>query len=989
MLGSLFAGILLAQTPIFTDIGANLTGVSDGHLAWGDYDLDGDLDLLVSGASDPGPATMLYRNTGQGFTNSGVVLPGVSSGTATWHDYDGDGDLDILISGEELSKIYINADGQFTDANAGLRGLSSSSADWGDYDNDGDLDLFLAGLEGSTPTALLYRQQDGEFEEVTTGLPGFHSGGLEWGDYDTDGDLDLLIAGFSDVGAISRIYRNEGDTLIDIHGGLTGIFNGGINWGDFDSDGDLDVLLAGHDGLNLVAKIYRNDNGSFTPLSESLTGISNGTATWVDYDSDGDLDACLSGSDWSNLIFRFYSNSLSDFMAVGAGNIPGIFNSHVAWGDYDNDGDLDAAILGNVGDSRICKIFRNDLMGTNTPPEPPQNPLADVTIEQVMLSWEPASDAEIPDSALTYNLRIGYVPGGVDMKTPTADLETGQMLIPDAGNVGARTSWIFLPPDTGTYYWSVQAVDPGYEASSFTEEQSFRYLGPDIYPPPPPPGAYAFPGDEEATLFWSPMKTPDLSYYVVYASTDSGFGPSDQDSIGVVIPPDTQFVVLNLINGIEYFFSVTAVDTAGNMSSNSAEAHAIPVLPNPLLVDSPPADSSLSWGCTNLVFRFNQPLEIPAPLDDALELSMAEDATPSYSLVYSRQDFTVIVDFHETLVSTDTLDITFLADNLPGVSGWLVDGNANGISEGSPADDIHLTYRVAPYADFDLSGTIDFTDLSSFTTGWYARDTTMELGPASGEVPTLHLTPDGAFNVRDLISFIRMWNWFSAFAQPGPALSNSLSGGAVSLSTSASGLLMLRLPSSSDYAAVHVSIHYTAGIMLPGTGTEAYDAGSPITLRRSWPEQGIAELSVAALPGQGLPLEICLGRLENSHGTRETTVSLQLVTRDGNTISGNVPDMSIEPLPPTPTLHEAFPNPFNPATTLRYDLPKGATVHLMVYDLQGRTIADLVDDYVESGYHEIKWDGRAADGRSLPSGIYIARLTAPGYSKCIKMVLLK
>jgi hypothetical protein len=88
-------------------------------------------------------------------------------------------------------------------------------------------------------------------------------------------------------------------------------------------------------------------------------------------------------------------------------------------------------------------------------------------------------------------------------------------------------------------------------------------------------------------------------------------------------------------------------------------------------------------------------------------------------------------------------------------------------------------------------------------------------------------------------------------------------------------------------------------------------------------------------------------------------------------------------------LHQNYPNPFNPSTTIRYELPEGAMVRLMVYDLQGREITQLVEGNQQIGYHEAVWDGCGRYGRQLPSGIYIARLVTPEYNKSIKMVLLK
>ena len=94
-------------------------------------------------------------------------------------------------------------------------------------------------------------------------------------------------------------------------------------------------------------------------------------------------------------------------------------------------------------------------------------------------------------------------------------------------------------------------------------------------------------------------------------------------------------------------------------------------------------------------------------------------------------------------------------------------------------------------------------------------------------------------------------------------------------------------------------------------------------------------------------------------------------------------------LPRQLLLHKNYPNPFNPVSTLQYDLPQRAFVRLVIYDLRGREVSTLVDARVGPGYHRVTWNSRNEDGRELPSGIYIARLVTPEYAKSIKMVLLK
>ncbi len=94
-------------------------------------------------------------------------------------------------------------------------------------------------------------------------------------------------------------------------------------------------------------------------------------------------------------------------------------------------------------------------------------------------------------------------------------------------------------------------------------------------------------------------------------------------------------------------------------------------------------------------------------------------------------------------------------------------------------------------------------------------------------------------------------------------------------------------------------------------------------------------------------------------------------------------------LPDTYYLAQNYPNPFNPTSTIRFDLPHASAGSLIVYDLMGREVVRLMEGAIEAGYHTRVWDGRDSFGRALPSGIFIARLVTPEYTKSIKMVLLK
>ena len=228
------------------------------------------------------------------FTDIGAGLPGGAGGSAAWGDYDNDGDLDILLAGFTgsgyISRVYRN-DGAdtFTDIGAGLSGVAYSSAAWGDYDNDGDLDILLTGDTGSGRISRVYRN-DGEdtFTDIGAGLPGVYYSSVAWGDYDNDGDLDILLTGDTGSGYISRVYRNDGaDTFTDIVAGLPGVARSSVAWGDYDNDGDLDILLTGFTGSgSRISRVYENDSGAFTDSSAGLPGVWLSSVAWGDYDND-------------------------------------------------------------------------------------------------------------------------------------------------------------------------------------------------------------------------------------------------------------------------------------------------------------------------------------------------------------------------------------------------------------------------------------------------------------------------------------------------------------------------------------------------------------------------------------------------------------------------------------------------------------------------------------------------------------------------------
>ncbi len=109
-------------------------------------------------------------------------------------------------------------------------------------------------------------------------------------------------------GCVSKVYRNDGlRSFTDIGADLTGVHASSVAWGDYDNDGDLDILLTGDSISGGLSSVYRNDGGgTFTDIRAALTGVLFGSVAWGDYDNDGDLDILFTGS---RVINRFQAIS--------------------------------------------------------------------------------------------------------------------------------------------------------------------------------------------------------------------------------------------------------------------------------------------------------------------------------------------------------------------------------------------------------------------------------------------------------------------------------------------------------------------------------------------------------------------------------------------------------------------------------------------------------------------------------------------------------
>ncbi len=296
-----------------------------------------------------------------------------------WADYDNDGDLDIVVGNNGQNYLYSNDGiGGFNGVPEFGMGITDSVA-WGDYDNDGDDDLAVGDSYEGENRLFINEDGGGFIEEEQFGT--WESLSFAWGDYDNDGDLDVAEGTFHGYPITQNyLYINDGA------GGFTEVpeFGGGhscsVAWGDYDNDGDID-LAVGNSGYSSINRLYVNDGlGGFTeeeqfgapvPPYEDTTSIA-----WGDYDNDGDLDLAV-GISRVKQNYLYVNNGDGSFIEepkFGTG-----FTMSIAWGDYDNDGYLDLAV-GNSHDEQNY-LYTNNGDGSFT--EEPQFGSADDDSESV------------------------------------------------------------------------------------------------------------------------------------------------------------------------------------------------------------------------------------------------------------------------------------------------------------------------------------------------------------------------------------------------------------------------------------------------------------------------------------------------------------------------------------------------------------------------------------------------------------------------------
>lgn len=433
------------------------------HYQFVDYTNDGNLDIVLFESS--GDDDIFYYN--------GVDYTGLQMNDLDYYyissdftDIDNDGYIEVFFVNEitmgNLNYIELqNTLGSFLPSIwPGVYGYFFFQFDLNDYNNDGEIDM----LYSSSNEVKLVDDNDNYIVNCSQITPIQHINNyFEFiTDFNNDGVFDLI----TDNG----LFERSDNTFVNLWSD-NGAFSS--SWGDYNNDGKIDLVCVSTDSLFVIENDSLSNFGYYNiGQAEEIFLM----AQWGDYDNDGDLDILVEYKNNASVFessVKIIENKGSNIFEA-SDSLLLVDHKSPQFVDYDNDGDLDVVSLPQYGSTGNLRFYENTINVINNPPQAPTGLVDQINNDEIILSWNPAIDDLTNSNTLTYNIRIGTTPGGLEICSSNS-LPSGTRLLQEKGNQLLDTFAVYYL-DQGTYYWSVQAIDNCYKGSAFSEERSFTVI---------------------------------------------------------------------------------------------------------------------------------------------------------------------------------------------------------------------------------------------------------------------------------------------------------------------------------------------------------------------------------------------------------------------------------------------------------------------------------------------------------------------------------
>lgn len=952
--------VAIAELPTlaFADVTESHPGLEDegggNSVAWIDFDADGDLDLSVGAGANRTNRLFLSGLAGSGavsfspFTDPLVANPATTRGLA-WGAFAGADRCPDLYQGAPYAANVLveNACGAVADRTDEVTAgpdTPTNGARVVDFDRDGRLDLHE--LRPEAPDRLLRNLGDWRFAEMLPSALSLVEGSFDaaWADADGDGDQDVYVT--REAPWPNVLLRNDGNGVFtDATPALlaTTERSQGASWGDYDNDGDLDLFVT-----NWLAgcRLFRNEGGlSFTDATGAGLGapVRGQSGLWGDLDNDGWLDLCVTAQGdplrlWLNVSDGAGARTFLDATDPALADLGPATGAALA--DYDQDGDLDLYVGAHLGRNALLRNelapgrhwLQVDLVATRSNPSAVGARLTLVAGDLTMCREVGAAGGMWSQDPLRLHFGLGDH-GGAQLTVRWPSGLVSRVAVTSVDRLVTVTE----PESISPLEWPVVFAD------DFEDGLDPAWIQPQ--------GGWSVVGGRLGNLTTCGFQSciPDI-----WAG-----GPDYADYL---LTFDLQLASGNL-------YAYVMADLPAEHEQGQTGAYAL--------------DAGIGDGPCGGYLSLVQPWPAYERLTTRQDPAFCFDPAVTYRVRIGRVGAEVLykawprdqVEPEDWLLraTDDRRRAGYFGFGFWNGLGWIDNvvvraplGRARLADvPGDQGGQLRVAWdrcaEDAPAATTPVTGYV----VQRFAGGW--QDVGNVAAAAADSYATVIATPDIV-----TAGQAPPWSRYRVVALTADPLRSYVSpvDSAYTVDDLAPPKPLARLVEGLDYR------------YLVWEDPQVPDLASACVFRGE--ETGFTPAEPVACPEEfyaetHLRWYFYRVRFKDSHGN---------VSEFSDELHGQWPT-GVGEAPVALRLYPCQPNPFNPRTTVRFDLPAAAAVRLTVFDLAGRAVRVLVDDALPAGSHEAAWDGRDGAGRETGSGTYLARLEAGGKVEVTRMVLLR
>lgn len=826
--------------------------------------------------------------------------------------------------------------------------MLSQGISWADYDGDGDQDIFVTHGSGMMQrNNILYdNRNDGSFTKIT--MQSGSSFGSSWGDYDNDGDLDLFVANMGN----NYLYRNKGNKEFEIITNTIVVQDGGSSrgcgWGDFDNDGLLDLFVANCE--NEMNFLYWNmGNGSFQKVTSGAivndVGDSRG-CSWGDYDNDGYLDLFVANYNNQNN-FLYHNNGDGNFTRVTSGDVvnDGGKSQGCSWGDYNNDGYLDLYVT-NRPDQNNFLYYNN----------------GDGTFNRI------TTGAIVTDKGTSFGSSWGdYDNDGVlDLFVANHSGQNNFLYRNHGDGTFVKISSKKVVEDNGDSYgtgWGncdndgdIDLFVANYDQANFFYSNNacqnhwvnIRCVGTVSNA-----SAIGARVKIKATIsgqpVWQMQEVSGQTGYLSQNSLNCEFGLGDAisvDSIQIFWP-----------SGISWDSTEIAVDQfvvikewahrpiAGN-------DQAVTLITDPIVINV--LDNDMDEDGDQLTI---QSIDTTGTIGTVM--IDPGDTTVTYtpdSIFIGIDHFYYIVS--DGLCGRDTGEVVIEVNPIPNTPPVACDDQTTTV------EDVAVVINVL---DNDTDPDEDPLTIQSIDTLSTRGDVAINSGNAA-----LTYTPHTGYVGTDSLHYV-------------------ISDGRGGLDTARVTVQITAKPNNRPIAANDsISVYEGTTVMISILDNDEDTDSDPLFIQSldTTATAGLVSIQsgdtivVYSAPSGFEGVDVFGYVVSDGEGGLDTAnVIVEVMALSGLANGPKIPRVY--------SISQNFPNPFNPKTEVRYQLPKSGDVRIVIYSVVGKEVKTIFHQQQPAGYHSIQWDGKNDSGYNVPSGIYLLLMEADSYRAVRKMMLLR